>query len=105
LRANHQMSSLESTEKKSKLSFPSFFLGEIPSLEDPEGALTAEQAFQLGYEAGAETAVTHLNEYWLARLAANRNNASRTYTELTNRIDWLFDIFGGLTPNPTGETP
>lgn len=91
-------------KRNRKLSYPSFFLGAVPTLEEPE-AFTSEQAFQLGYEMGAECAVTHLNEYWLDRLAANRNRTSQTYTELTNRIDWLFDIFSGLTPNPTGETP
>ncbi len=89
------------------MAFPTFFLGEIPTLpeQDPENPISPEAAFQIGYEFGAEAAVDHLNEYWLARLAANRNNASRTYTELTNRIDWLYDIFDGITPNPTGETP
>lgn len=87
------------------MAFPSFFLGEIPSLDDPENLLTPAQAFQAGYEAGAEVAVTHLNTYWQERLTANRNNIGRTYTDLTNRLDWLYDIFGGITPNPTGETP
>jgi hypothetical protein len=87
------------------VAYPSFFLGEIPALDDPEQILTPAEAFQAGYEAGAEVAVTHLNAYWLERLAANRNRTGQTYTDLTGRIDWLFDIFGGITPNPTGETP
>jgi hypothetical protein len=93
--------------KVKKLSYPSFFLGEVPVLppvEEGEEQLSPEEAFQLGFEVGAETSVTHLNDYWIARLAANRNNANRTYTELTNRLDWLYDIFRGATPNPNGET-
>lgn len=90
------------------MAYPSFFLGEIPVLPAPEEGneqLSPEQSFQLGVEIGAELAVNHLNAYWQERLIANRGNANRTYTELTNRLDWLYDIFRGATPNPTGETP
>lgn len=89
------------------MSFPSFFLGEVPALPDldPEGLLTPDQAFQLGYELGSQMTVEHLNAYWLERLAYHRNRTSPTYSDLTYRIDWLFDIFNGTSPNPTGETP
>jgi hypothetical protein len=93
--------------KESKLSYPSFFLGEVPVLppvEEGEEQFTPEQAFQIGFEHGAEHVVEHVYTFWQERLTANRGQVSKTYNDvLPGRVKWLRDIFNGATPNPTGE--
>ena len=87
------------------MAYPTFFLGEVPVL-DPEAAetLTPEEAYQLGFQAGAEHATTHVYEYWQQRIVDTRGQISRIYTDvLKGRVDWLYRIFAGIEPNPTGS--
>ncbi len=86
------------------MSYPSFFLGEVPSLDEESAeSLTASEAFQIGFEAGAEHVAEHLRDYNDARVVANRGSIAKTYNDLKLRMDWLHNVFAGLSPNPTGE--
>lgn len=87
--------------------YPTQFLGDIPDIPDEllEETDTEEIIIQKGlvwataYAEGSKHVTDYLEVYWLERLAANRNNTGRTYADLTNRLDFLYDIFNETLPH------
>lgn len=86
------------------MAYPTFFLGSIPEIPEELEESTPQEIWEAAFQASSQYTVNHLWNHWQDLLVLHRGQVSRVYTDLVKgRLDWLYDIFDGTTPDPTGE--